>query len=223
MSMGQFMSFLFNHDCVEQGAAPIVPPVMRNEDSKPLARALVQAIIYEKNQHQAPNLSGAESLTKYLLKNYEEIEPEDLNALYEHSDEALFKREMESEHELSRSFSYSVTCMKQTLLTLAARYSSSEVFLKLLSHSDIDPNVSDEEGDAPLHIAAKLGRMNIVACLVQDPRTNIDKKDGHGRTARRLSITNRYVEIEELIVKASADQTEAHVVESFRSGSGARP
>src|SRR5690606_1988131 len=116
---------------------------------------------------------------------YDRLDCATINTRYEHSDEALFRKE--EIHLDAQPLSYSLVCLKQTLLTLAARYSSPTVFLRLLEHPEIDPNVTNDEGDTPLHIATRLGRMNIVAILVNDPRTDINKKDASGKSARRLS------------------------------------
>jgi hypothetical protein len=211
--MGQFMSFQYLDDCIDSGFS-IVPPATPLIDSRGLAQALICAIIYEKEQYKDSSFLHPEYLTKFLLKDYEMLDCAIVNSRYEHFDQELFRKE---EIQIdSRPLTYSFTCLKQTLLTLAAKYSSPTVFACLLEHPEIDPNMSNDEGDAPLHIATQLGRMNIVACLLNDSRTDIEKKDGHGRTARRLSVIHRYAEMEELFIKTSADQTEAAVLESFR-------
>jgi hypothetical protein len=207
--MGNFiMGFLYDNDCVEQKKSPILPPVESNQ-GKHLIQALIHAIIYEKNQYEDSSLLHPEYLTKYLLKNYDLLDCAILNTRYEHCDEVLFRKE---EIQMDcRPLSYSLVCLKQTLLTLAARYSSPEVFLHLLNHPEIDPNVSNDEGDTPLHIATRLGRRDIVAALVNDPRTDITKKNAIGKSAHRLSRIHHYAEIEEIIMKADAEQAQTSI------------
>jgi hypothetical protein len=210
--MGGVISFFYDNDCIEQRGSPIVPPATPAVDYSGLAKALVQSIIYEKNQYQDSSFSNPESVTRFLLMDdqmiklmdYRKINGAIVNSRYEHSDQAWFRKE-EVLTDL-RVISYSLTCLKQTLLTLAARYSSPEVFIYLLQHPDIDPNVVNDEGDTPLHIATTLGRMNIVAALISDPRTDISKKDANGKSARRLSKILNFAEIEEIIIKAAGEQ-----------------
>ncbi|MEY3182572.1 MAG: hypothetical protein RLZ35_557 [Pseudomonadota bacterium] len=201
--MGQLMSFLFNVDCTgKEGASIVTVPVVDN--SGPLVRSLVQAIIYEKEQYREPERAFPEYVTHFLLKEYAGTVAKDINALHEHDNEALFKRQ--SIETKCETRGYSLVCIKQTLLTLAARYSSAAVFSELLSHPQIDPNIADEAGDTPLHIATKLGRMDLVFLLLNDDRIDIEKKDALGGTARRLSVIQKYSDIEELIMKVSAEK-----------------
>jgi hypothetical protein len=125
----------------------------------------------------------SENLTKNLLEAYTKLDSNVVNAHYEHSDDAG-------------------VCFRETFLTLAAKHSNLEVFLGIFQHPKVDPNIPNNEGNTALHIAAGLGRTDIVVALLRDHRTDVSLKNANGASARDLS--RKYLscpELEEMIIQ----------------------
>jgi len=71
----------------------------------------------------------------------------------------------------------------RTALHYVALHGSKEIFLKLITHSDLDVNAQDKDGVTPIQVAARKNILLAVYALLKmgaDP----DIKDSHGTSAR---------------------------------------
>ena len=117
-----------------------------------------------------------------------------------------------------------------TILHLAVQCASQPVVEQILhmasSESDveIDINAQDQQGNTPLHLASKLGRVNVVRSLLQLPDIDFAAYNYQGRTptdlarspeifqqlqlARALYVESKIKKVHELVVKADYDALE---------------
>ncbi|ESO10623.1 hypothetical protein HELRODRAFT_144489, partial [Helobdella robusta] len=95
-----------------------------------------------------------------------------------------------------------------TALHLAGKYSKADL-VQLLS--DLDPEIENQDGETPLHVAVRYGTIREVEAILEtfysSKRTNIDHKDELGRSALFTSAENGDVEMFELLLSHGANMT----------------
>jgi hypothetical protein len=64
---------------------------------------------------------------------------------------------------------------------------SPELTRELVLQYGMDPNQDDDEGNTPLHLAARLGRLEIARVLVEECGANPNMRNCHGQTAADLA------------------------------------
>ena len=67
----------------------------------------------------------------------------------------------------------------------------------LLEEAKIDPNVKNNDGDTPLHLACESEKFSVVQLLVRDERCNPHEKNSNSDTA--LHVACRHSKISEII------------------------
>ncbi|OCK96451.1 palmitoyltransferase, partial [Cenococcum geophilum 1.58] len=79
---------------------------------------------------------------------------------------------------------YALDMSRQTALHHACRSSNSCIdLLKVLLHHGADREAEDDQGQLPLHLAAKKGNPAMVLSLVENIEDSICKEDKYGKTA----------------------------------------
>eukprot|EP01117_Protostelium_nocturnum_P018971 TRINITY_DN8069_c0_g1_i1.p1 TRINITY_DN8069_c0_g1~~TRINITY_DN8069_c0_g1_i1.p1 ORF type:complete len:453 (+),score=103.04 TRINITY_DN8069_c0_g1_i1:51-1409(+) len=86
-----------------------------------------------------------------------------------------------------------------TALQTACMYGKEEMVKVLLAHSQIDPNVADNNGVTPLHCACFYGSVGCVKMLLRHPKVNTFLKNKHGKVPKRVAAAQGHQEIFELI------------------------
>jgi len=71
-----------------------------------------------------------------------------------------------------------------TLLHTAASHNQADVVMFLLKL--ISPNITNEEGQTPAHVAAEKGHTQVLKLLVGDPDFDADKRDNRHNTVKTL-------------------------------------
>lgn len=84
---------------------------------------------------------------------------------------------------------YCVECNKVEFLTI------------LLTQNDVDTNVLNKEGLAPIHIASKLGFVEEVKLLVDNQNTDVNAKTNYGFTSLHMAVRAAQKEVVEVLLK----------------------
>jgi ankyrin repeat protein len=77
------------------------------------------------------------------------------------------------------------------------QYPQVEVVKHLLSRPEIKPNLPDnsEDGDTPLHLAVRQGKLDVVDVLLHHPAVNRLAANKKGKTARDLAETEQMADL----------------------------
>ncbi|KZT53448.1 hypothetical protein CALCODRAFT_501126 [Calocera cornea HHB12733] len=86
------------------------------------------------------------------------------------------------------------------ILHTAVRVASCQTISLLLSHKQISPNAfhpapPSVHRTTPLHLAAQLGREDVVRLLLEQPEVDDTLRDGHGRTVAEVAANPRIVKL----------------------------
>lgn len=76
----------------------------------------------------------------------------------------------------------------QSLLALAIQNKAFNAAEYLLENGRVDPSACDNEGKAPIHVAAELGNISILRLLISTGKVDINSRDSHGMTPLLYSI-----------------------------------
>ena len=68
-----------------------------------------------------------------------------------------------------------------------------------------DLNITNNEGQAPIHLASREGRMDIVQCLTEVYKVDIDNKDANGTTPLLEAAINGHLSIIEYFIEKGCD------------------
>ncbi len=85
----------------------------------------------------------------------------------------------------------------------AILYDKTEI-LRLLLERGVDPNCADDEGDTPLHAAARAGGADLVRTFLASG-ADVSLQDDEGRTALALAASQGHVDVTRLLLDAGAD------------------
>ena len=85
-----------------------------------------------------------------------------------------------------------------------AVYNEDVTGLKRLLASGSDPNVSDDVGNIPLHVAVSCNLSNAMHILVDCPLTNCDHQNNLGKTALHLAIESGLYQIATRLIESGA-------------------
>ncbi|PWW79390.1 ankyrin, partial [Tuber magnatum] len=78
----------------------------------------------------------------------------------------------------------------QSILHFALPWATKAVMETLLEDKRIDVNLVDKEQRTALHLAAYLGRIDVIQLLLDRDDTDVEKLDGDGLSARGLALSN---------------------------------
>lgn len=86
-------------------------------------------------------------------------------------------------------------------LEAAIKNNDIEAIQQFLQDADVNPNRSSESGFAPLHDACFFGRPDIVKCLINDPRVDVNNADnGKGKTPFNIACEKGETEVVKLLL-----------------------
>ena len=91
----------------------------------------------------------------------------------------------------------------ETPLVVAARLGHQEVLAALL-RCGARPGTTDARGRGALHAAASAGQLTAVQCLVSSPGTELEARDGQGRTALMMASYGGHAAVARLLLEAGA-------------------
>ena len=66
-------------------------------------------------------------------------------------------------------------------------HSADAISKLILQHSRIDPNMKNDDGNTPLHLACRSSNAALVKILVRDERCNLNEKNSNGDTALHVA------------------------------------
>ena len=91
---------------------------------------------------------------------------------------------------------------KQTALHLASENGHKNIAEYLLTRSKCNPNIQDDDGNTPLHIATWKGDLELVKLVVESSTVSIDPDvfNHHKQTALHMACKNRYKDIVEYML-----------------------
>jgi len=94
----------------------------------------------------------------------------------------------------------------KTSLHWATQYWGNVEIVRMLIDAGADVNLKDNNGDTPLHVAAKYGRVEIVRILI-NARANLDVQNNHDETPVHYAAMNGNPGIARMLIDAGADET----------------
>ena len=82
--------------------------------------------------------------------------------------------------------------------------------LRLLMERGIGLNVRDKQGNCPIHLAARRGRLDSVKLMVEEAGVNLKQRNAEGLSPLDLAANNGHLEVARyLIEERGMDPTEA--------------
>ncbi|EJT99142.1 hypothetical protein DACRYDRAFT_24184 [Dacryopinax primogenitus] len=114
------------------------------------------------------------------------------------------------------------------ILHTAIRVASCQTISSLLSHKQISPNIYYPPSPSPLrttplHLAAQLGRADVVRLLLEQEEVDDTLRDGHGRTVAEVAANARVTKILKDSVQELTDAYLRQVEDYIRSAAGSPP
>lgn len=91
------------------------------------------------------------------------------------------------------------TIENSRLLTIAAHHNNIDIIRELLARK-VDPNQANIAGGVAIMYAAMRGFVELAEFLLDDERTEVDKKDNLGKTALRYAVEKEQVEMIKVLI-----------------------
>ena len=90
-------------------------------------------------------------------------------------------------------------------MSFSGRFNGLSTIVDVLLPRGADPSLRDNNGNTPLHLAARRGYDEIVKVLLDQPNVDVNAKDGSGKTPLHLAASEGHRKICQVLLNFGAD------------------